>query len=103
MANRKSSAVPSKGEDINHFAAIRLRVVGSGNLIIRTYGLEEVLIQQLVNTPMVSATNIQPTKLMNVSQQRLSFEFRVTEFGEWFELQRFIIFSKPIYTQQPNL
>jgi len=103
MATRKSSAVPSKGEDINHFAAIRLRVVGNGNLIIITYGLEGILIQQLDNTVMQAATNIQPTKLMNVSQQRLSFEFRVTEFGEWFELQRFIIFSKPIYSQGPNL
>ena len=100
---KRSNIVQSKGEDINHFAAIRLRVIGNGNLIIRTYGLEEVLIQQLDDTILTAATNIQPTKLMNVSQQRLSFEFRVTEFGEWFELQRFIIFSKPIYTQQPNL
>lgn len=98
----RSAHVQSRGENINHFASVRLRVFGEGNLQIGAFGLADTLVKQLVDLPLEAATNVEPTRLMNVSLQRLSFEFKVTEFNEWFEIGRLVIYQKVLYTQGPN-
>jgi len=107
MARRSSSGIPGSGENIIHFGALRLGTVGSGNLQLNTYSPigknNELLISSLRDVPLSTTVDTEPTRLMNVSKQRLSFEFRVEEINEWFIINRFIIYTKPIYTQGPNL
>lgn len=93
---RKS--VSTQGEAINHFNGVRLRVIGSGDLQVTAWALQEVSSEVLVPYAMQTTTKIQPTLLMNVREHRVSLEIKVTEINEWFDIGRIILFSKPLYT-----
>ena len=93
----------SNGELFTHFGSVVLRVTGSGNFRVATYGLKDTLISQLQDTALNVSTDYEPTRLLNVTRQRLSFEISVDEFGEYFELSRFITFQKATGTQRPSI
>jgi len=92
----------SAGENISHFTAVRLRVVGQGNLNMTLYSMDDIESQGLAPLVMASATNIQPTRLANFNQQRASLKIGTTEFQEYFRINRIILFSKEIYTSYPG-
>jgi len=102
------NAMKSQGEAINHFNGLRIRVIGSGDLQVNAYALSgdeddpDILVETFLPYAMSSATPRQPTLLANVKQQRASFEIKVTEFGEWFQVQRIVIFAKPLFSQFPG-
>ena len=103
----KQATSASKGEFISHFNAVRMRLLGSGNLqlILESLGDEDGVpteTQDLIPIPMASRTNIEPTRLANFRQMRASLVMETTEFGEWFSLSRLIIFSKPTATGYPG-
>lgn len=92
----------SRGEYISHFTAVRFRVVGSGNLVSTLLSLDDVNTQSLVPLAMQAATNRQPDRLANFNEQRAALKVEVSEVGEWFRINRIILFSKPIYTGFPG-
>ena len=92
----------SSGESISHFAAIRVRVTGVGNLKMRAYSLDNVHMKELVPFEMLTQTRIIPTRLVNFMEQRASFELRTTEINERFRINRIIIFTKPVFTSYPG-
>jgi hypothetical protein len=102
------NAMKSRGESINHFNGLRIRVIGNGDLQVNVYAISgnesspDVLVETLLPYTMTSATPKQPTLLANVRQQRASFEVKVTEFGEWFQVQRIVVFAKPLFSQYPG-
>lgn len=105
MAKKTTGA--SQGESINHFNAVRMRLKGIGNLklTLESLGDEEgnpLEIQELIDIPMVPATNIQPTRLANFKQMRARLRFETTEFGEFLNLTRLVIFSKRVATGYPG-
>jgi hypothetical protein len=102
---KKKSGIASSGENIIHFGALRLSVVGAGELQITAFGLSgnAVTSNPVRDVTLVSSTDTEPTRLLNVKKQRISFEFKVEEINEWFQFNRIIIFTKLIYTQGPNI
>lgn len=92
----------SSGENISHFAAIRVRVNGTGNLKLAVYSLDNVRGKVLVPLVMQSATRIIPTRLVNFMEQRASFELKTTEIDEYMRVNRIIIFMKEIFTSYPG-
>lgn len=85
----------------HHIVGVRLRVNGSGNLKLNLSDLDDIQVQALVDLPMQAATRIEPTRLSNFQSQRTRLEVKVTEINEWFEIQRIIIFSKPVAVEYP--
>lgn len=97
-----SAANGSIGENIDHFTAVRMRVVGSGNLDMVLYSHDDILNQELVPFTMAGATNIQPTRLANFIQQRAMLNISVDEINEWFRINRIIVYTKEFATSFPG-
>lgn len=92
-----------EGESINHYAAIRVRVNGLGNLRPTLYSLDNIITQTLVPLVMQSITDRQPVRLCNFQTQRASLELKTTALDEWFRINRIILFSKELYIDFPSV
>lgn len=92
----------SSGENISHFAAIRIRVTGIGSLKMTVYSLDNVKSKTLVPFTMSSLNRIIPTRLVNFMEQRASFELKTTEINERFRINRIILFTREVYTSYPG-
>lgn len=97
-----AGSVGSKGENISHFTAVRMRVTGSGILRMRMLSDDEVVTQTLVPFTMAATTNIQPTRLCNFMQQRAQLEIKTTAKDETFKINRIILFVKETFTSYPG-
>jgi hypothetical protein len=102
MAKGAALSEKSSGENISHFAAIRVRVTGAGNLKLKAYSLDDVKVKDLVPLAMQPLNRIEPTRLVNFMEQRASFELKTTAFGERFKINRIILYMKEIYTSYPG-
>ena len=92
----------SLGENISHFAAIRVRLNGSGQLKMRVFSLDDERVKVLVPFQMAYSTRIIPTRLVNFVETRASFELSVTNKGERFKINRIVIFMKELYSSHPG-
>jgi hypothetical protein len=92
-----------EGENIHHFAGIRLRVKGSGNLKPTVFSLDDVLSEVLVPIPMLSTTERQLTRLCNLQTQRAALELKTTELNEIFNIGRIIFYAKEVFTEFPSV
>jgi len=92
----------SSGENISHFAAIRIRITGIGSLKMKVLSLDDVKAKTLVPLVMSRDNRIIPTRLVNFVEQRASFELKTSDIGERFRINRVVIFMKEIYTSYPG-
>jgi hypothetical protein len=92
----------SSGENISHFAAIRIRVNGTASLKLAVYSLDDVRSKTLVPLTVTPTSRIIPTRLVNFMEQRASFEIKTTESGEYFRINRIVIFTKEVFTSYPG-
>jgi hypothetical protein len=92
----------SSGESISHFAAVRVRVTGVGNLRMRIYSLDDVKSKIMVPFVMNTVNRIIPTRIINFMEQRASIELKTTEMDERFRINRIIVFTKEIYSSYPG-
>lgn len=92
----------SSGEGISHFAAIRIRVNGAGDLQMTAYSLDDIRSKVLVPLTMSGTTRIIPTRLVNFMEQRACFELKTTEIDESFKINRIVIFQKEVFTSYPG-
>jgi len=97
-----NEAIGSHLEEILHFGGIRLRVTGAGNLQLRLLSLDNTTINSLAPITMSSITNREPTRLANFITQRGALTIFTTELNEQFNINRVILFLKPIWTQYPG-
>jgi hypothetical protein len=98
MASSKSS-----GEElINHYGAIRLRVKGSASLKLTFMSLDEVKKSFLKDLQILSATNVEPNRISNFTQQRAKLEIRTLNIDEIFQISKAIIFIKPVAKSYPE-
>lgn len=89
------------GEYEHHIVAVRLRVIGSGNLKLSLADLDDIQVSDLVDLPLQTATRIEPLRLANFQSQRIRLVGKVTELNEHFKIQRILIFSKPVVMEYP--
>lgn len=103
MANTKSNFAKSVNEEVvNHYGAVRLRVIGSASLKMNLFSLDRVKQFILLPLTIISKNFIEPTRLSNFTQQRARLEIRTTEIDETFRISKVIIFVKPIAKSYPN-
>lgn len=100
----RGAAVPqgSSGENITHFVSVRMRLQGEGNLNMSLYSIDDIRSIDLVPFVMSQLTNIQPTRLCNFNEQRASLQLGTTEFGEWFRINRILVFTREFGTMYPG-
>lgn len=100
----KGSVIPtgSSGEVISHFAGVRIRVNGSGNLRLSLFSLDDVTSVILIPITMANPTRIVPTRLANFQEHRASLELKTTAIDEFMSVNRIIIFSKAVFTEWPS-
>jgi hypothetical protein len=94
---------PSKSQEvINHFGAVRLRVNGYANLQLTLLSLDEIQNNILAPIPLQTATNIEPNRLSNFTQQRAKLMIQTINSGEYFVISRIVIFTKPVAMSWPE-
>lgn len=98
------SALLPQGQDdsIFHYAAIRAKVVGSGNLRTTIYGLDQVLSSVLNVVAMSTSPGVEPVILCNLLSQRARIQFSTTAINETAKFYRVTLFIKPVYTGYPQ-
>jgi hypothetical protein len=98
MAKRNQA---SEG-NINHYHAVRLRVVGSGSLQMRFLSLDEIDQSVLVPLTMATTSAREPTRLASFKSQRAQLEIKTTEIDERFRISKIIIYAKAVETSFPG-
>ena len=89
--------------DLLHVAAVRMRVTGNGNLDLALHSLDEASNSVTLNSiALESATNRMPTALANFIDQYIQLEGRTNEIDEVFEIDKIIIYVKPVATGYPQ-
>jgi hypothetical protein len=101
MSRGATSSEKSGGENLQHFSTVRLRAIGFGNLKMKVFSLDDVKTKDLVPLVLGQASRIQPNRIVNVVEQRASFEFWTTDLDEWFRINRISVYLKEIYTSHP--
>lgn len=102
MATGAATSEQSSGESISHFASIRIRVNGAGNLNLTVYSIDDLNSKVLVPLAMAVKNRFSPTRLVNFVEQRASFEIKTTVINEKFRINRIVIFTKELYTSYPG-
>lgn len=92
----------SSGESISHFAAIRIRLTGTGLLRMRVFSLDDVKSKTLVPFTLQATNRIIPTRIVNFMEQRASFEIKTTSIDERFRINRIVIYSKSVFSSYPG-
>lgn len=92
----------SNEEVINHYGSIRMRIKGSANLLLTLFSLDEIGYFPMMSLALQSATNIEPNRLSNFTQQKAKLEIRTTEINETFQSNKIIVFVKPVAKSYPE-
>lgn len=87
--------------DILHFGGVRIRIKGTGNLLMSIYSLDEIKSKTLVPFVMQDVTDKMPFRLINFNTQKAKIKFGTNDLDDQFQLDRAIIFVKKLFTMHP--
>jgi|SRR6187551_190482 len=97
-----SSELSSSQDNIVHYTSVRMRITGSGQLEMAMFSQDDVFSSTLVPFNMQSVTNIRPTRLMNFQHQRACLEGKTDVAGEWFSINKIVIYAKEVFVNYPD-
>lgn len=89
------------GTNVIHFNAVRVRVVGSGNLDLQYQGLDNVLTENLVPLSMSQTNSREMNRLCNFISQYGKLQGTTDEINEYFRINSIVLFTKPLWTDYP--
>lgn len=87
---------------IYHFGAIRMRVTGSGDLLLTLLSVDNVRELELTSFALDFSSNKEPTRLCNFTEERVALKFEVDAYDEYFELSKIVIFAKGMASNYPG-
>jgi len=87
---------------INHYAAIELRIRGSGILNTKLLSMDDITEEILIPLTMQSATNRQATRLSNFTEERARVRIWTENIDETLRLTELTIYVKPRATSYPG-
>lgn len=90
-------------DNIIHVGAIKLRLVGSGNLVPTLIALDAATKKVLVSIPMSTININEPVRLCNFVSQKAVLRLETNMLNENFTINKIMIFIKPIYSSVPNV
>lgn len=80
-----------------------MRIIGSGLLRMTMYSQDDIYSSILLPFTMSATTNIRPTRLMNFQHQRAYLKGTTTSSGEWFSINKIVIYAKEVFVDYPNV
>lgn len=92
----------ASGDGLNHYAFIRMRLNGVGNVDITLYGIDD---NPVSFPPFVLASQLPSQefdRLVNFINERLSIRIGVNALDEWFNVFRVVAFGKPYGASRPR-
>lgn len=97
-----TGALSSTQDNITHYTSVRMRIVGTGFLRMTMYSQDDIYSSVLVPFTMAATTNIRPTRLMNFQHQRAYLEGKTTASGEFFSINKIVIYAKEVFVDYPS-
>ena len=91
----------SSGESDYHAAAIRLRIVGAGNMLMTLESLNNILSYTIAPLPLAATNRIEPTRLVNFQSQRMRLTLSMPVLNDQFSINRIIIYTRAVATEYP--
>jgi len=89
-------------QSICHITAVRMRIVGSGNLKTAVFSLSNTRSQFLADTALESTTNRLVNRLSNFREQGIQVLIRLTAESEYFNVNTIIPFVKESASSYPQ-
>jgi len=89
------------GSNVIHFNAVRIRVVGSGNLDLQYQGLNNVLTQDLQPLVMAQTNSREMNRLCNFISQYGKLQGTTDEIDEYFRINSIVLYARPLWTDYP--
>lgn len=99
----QTAALSDSQDNIIHYTSVRMRIIGSGNLDMTMFSQDDIFSSDLVPFTMTATTNIRPTRLMNFQHQRAYLRGSTNQIGEWFKINKIVIYAKEVFVDYPNL
>lgn len=87
--------------NILHFNAVRIRVVGSGNLQLRLQGLNNIEEQEIQSITMAATDRKERTRLANFIVQYGKLRGTTTEINEVMRINAIRMFVKEMWSDYP--
>lgn len=85
-----------------HAAAIRVRIVGNGNVIPTFYGFDKIDSQELVAIEMANPSARKKTRLGNFVSQGIMLKLETRKIDEFMKVNDITIFVSEIWTDYPQ-
>lgn len=85
---------------INHYSEIRMRVKGSGTLIINVYGLEQSAIAAIPSMTVVAAPAKEYTRLINCQAEGVTVVLQHNAAGHYFKFNRIRLFFRRLWNSR---
>jgi hypothetical protein len=96
------TALDDSQHNIIHYAGIRVRVNGVGNLRATFLNLDQNDSQSLVPLVMQQGGGIEILRLANYKTQRALLKIETTSIDEIFKINRIIVYAKPLWSSYPG-
>lgn len=86
----------------HHYAGIKLRIRGLGDLELTIQGEDDTASQMPPSILMLPKPGFESDRLFNFINEKCSIKLRVSEFGEYFILSRLDLYAKPLWLRRPG-
>jgi hypothetical protein len=93
---------PADDDNINHYAGVRYRINGTGNLLTTLLGQDSVLVTPLANAVLAANPGREPYLLANLLSQKARLQFKTSAINESIRMNRIIMFIKEMYSGYPQ-
>jgi hypothetical protein len=93
---------PADDDNINHYAGVRYRINGTGNLLTTLLGQDSVLVTPLANASLAANPGREPYLLANLLSQKARLQFKTSAINESIRMNRIIMFIKEMYSGYPQ-
>ena len=95
------SAASSRGDFINHYTGVRIRMQGSGVLRPTMIGQDNSTTDVLPTMTMSSSNRFSNFVLANVTNERVLLQLQTTAIDETFTIHRIIVLARQVATEIP--
>lgn len=94
---------PKSGDDdgiVNHFAGIRSRIIGSGNLNVIAYGLDKTQSFTAKDIPLAALPGKEYERLFDIKSEKCSVSIKTQSVNEWFHLNKLSLYYIPLWVSR---
>ena len=97
-----TSFVNDDEEEISHYAGVRVRAVGQGQINFVMQSLDTIYTDILSPLTLLTANATQPFQISNFVNQRAALRFYTQNTDDYMEVSKLIIYTTPIATGYPQ-